>query len=394
MKRKVRFTCFILIISFILTGCWDRTEIDKKTFISTIAIDPGEEIEKSKELKGIKEDETFQERQIKKLTVTYGFPNISDLGPNVSGAAGENSIKTESYSMEGSISEATSKSSRSIYLGHSKMIVLSDDILSYPDVMKEIIDYFRRNPIINRSMNVVVAEGKAEEYEKFKPAMEKNFQSYINGLIENSDKNSTIIPMTLNELIKLLEENGNAIIPYIRMNKKEKEVLVHGVALIKNYELIGVLNSIETSNVEILRGKIKGGTKVIYKEGHPINYSIEGIERKLRVKEIDEKKLKMDIDIELEGSLKGFTADKELFSSEELVQYEENFNKTLSIESNKILKMLQDKYNMEPFGIQEHLEKYHPYKWKKIKGNWEEIYKNAEIHANVKTKIRRIGISK
>ena len=87
MKRKVRFTCFVLAISFILTGCWDKTEIDRGAFISTISIDPGEEIGKSQELKGIKEDETFQERQIKKINVTYSFPDISSLGPNVSGTS-------------------------------------------------------------------------------------------------------------------------------------------------------------------------------------------------------------------------------------------------------------------------------------------------------------------
>ncbi|WP_185903653.1 Ger(x)C family spore germination protein [Hathewaya massiliensis] len=393
MKRKFRFTCFLLAISFILTGCWDKTEIDRRAFISTISIDPGEEIGKSQELKGIKEDEIFQERQIKKINVTYSFPDISSLGPNVSGTSAEKTIKTQSYSMEGSISEATSKSSRSIHLGHSKMLVLSDAMFSYPEVVKEIVDYFRRNPTINRSMNVVVAEGNAEDYEKFKPSMEQNFQSYINGLMENSDKNSTIIPMTLNELLKLLEENGNAIIPYIKMNKKENEVSVYGIALIKNYELIGVLNSIETSDVEILRGKAKGGTKVIYKEGHPINYSIEGIERKLRVTEINEKKLKMDIDINLEGSAKSFTVDKKLLSSKVLAEYEKNFDKTLSMECNKILKVIQEKYNIEPFAIKEYLEKYHPYKWKKVQGNWEEIYKNAEFNVNIKTKIRRIGIT-
>lgn len=393
MKRKVRFTCFVLAISFILTGCWDKTEIDRRAFISTISIDPGEEIGKSQELKRIKEDEIFQERQIKKINVTYSFPDISSLGPNVSGTSAEKTIKTQSYSMEGSISEATSKSSRSIHLGHSKMLVLSDAMFSYPEVVKEIIDYFRRNPTINRSMNVVVVEGNAEDYEKFKPSMEQNFQSYINGLMENSDKNSTIIPMTLNELLKLLEENGNAIIPYIKMNKKENEVSVYGIALIKNYELIGVLNSIETSDVEILRGKAKGGTKVIYKEGYPINYSIEGIERKLRVTEINEKKLKMDIDINLEGSAKSFTVDKKLLSSKVLAEYEKNFDKTLSMECNKILKVIQEKYNIEPFAIKEYLEKYHPYKWKKVQGNWEEIYKNAEFNVNIKTKIRRIGIT-
>ncbi len=46
----------------LLSGCWDKVEIDRRNFISTIAIDPGEDIAKEKELKKLNSVEPFAER--------------------------------------------------------------------------------------------------------------------------------------------------------------------------------------------------------------------------------------------------------------------------------------------------------------------------------------------
>ena len=41
----------VILSCVLLSGCWDKVEIDRLNFISTIAIDPGEDIGKEKELK-------------------------------------------------------------------------------------------------------------------------------------------------------------------------------------------------------------------------------------------------------------------------------------------------------------------------------------------------------
>ncbi|MFX0548316.1 Ger(x)C family spore germination protein [Hathewaya histolytica] len=394
MRNKFKLISILIIFSMFLTGCWDKIEIDRRIFVSTIAIDPGKDIDRWKDLKNVNKEDPFQERQIKKLKVTYGFPDISMLGPNIGGAAEEKNIMTEGYSMTDCLSEAISKSSRSVHLGQSKLLILSDSILSYPDIMKEVMDYFKRNPSINRSMNIVIVEGSAEEYENFKPKMERNFQNYVSGLMENSNKTASILPTTLNEFLKLLGDNGSAIVPYMKIDKNKNELILYGIGLIKDYKFIGNLNSVETSDIEILRGKVKSGKKVIYKDGHPIDYSIEGVERKLKIKKIDKNKLEMDIDIKIEGAINGFTVEKDLLSADKIREIEGDFNKSLGVECEKVINMLQYKYNIEPFGIREHIKKYHPYKWREIEKNWEEIYKGANIKVNFDTKIRRIGITR
>ena len=56
----------IILSCVLLSGCWDKVEIDRLNFISSIAIDPGQDIGKEKELKSINPKEPFAEGQFRK----------------------------------------------------------------------------------------------------------------------------------------------------------------------------------------------------------------------------------------------------------------------------------------------------------------------------------------
>ena len=229
----------LLLSCCLMSGCWDKIEIDRKSFISTIALDVGKDINKEKEFKSIKPNDEIEKGQFEKISVTYGFPDISELGPEKGGAAQENFITTESYSMESSVQEMAVRTSRNIHFGHTQLLILSDELLQHPDTFKEILDFLQRKPSINKGMQVIIAEGSAAEYVKYKPVMEKNIENYITGLMQNSDRNSTILPMTLNELLILLSQNGNAIVPSLYYDKEKDEINLSGVGMIKNYKIVG-----------------------------------------------------------------------------------------------------------------------------------------------------------
>src|SRR3712207_2126077 len=123
---------------------------------------------------------------------------------------------------------------------------------------------------IDRMTLMIVFNGKAEDYVKFIPTMEKNIETYISGLMENGSMNSTILPVTLNDVLISLYKDGSVAIPSIEFDKEDKTKLnVSGLSLIKNYKLQGYLTPDETSSLDILRGKVKGGKETILKDGHP-----------------------------------------------------------------------------------------------------------------------------
>ncbi|MCY6958753.1 Ger(x)C family spore germination protein [Clostridium brassicae] len=397
MKANKKIILLLLIcclICCLMSGCWDKVEIDRKSFISTIAIDTGKDIDKEKEFKKIKPNEQIQEEELKKLSITYGFPDISELGPGKGGTAKEEFVTVGAYSMDDALEEMTARTSRSIHFGHTKLLILSEELLYYPETFKEVLDYLERKPSINKTMKVIVSKGKAEHYVKYKPIMEKNIETYITGLMENSNRNASILPITLNELLSLLHQNGNAIIPSIYYNKAKNEVNLSGVAMIKKFKLDGYLNEIETAGLELLRGKLKGGKYTIVREGHPVDFEISDINRKIALVDKDVKKLKFKVNLKLEGSLEGYTIQEEVFSDSKIKEMEKNFNDSIEKQCEKVARITQEKFSIDPIGFREYIEKFHPYLYKEVKDKWDEVYKNANIDVEVDTKIRRIGITK
>lgn len=382
----------LLLICTVFTGCWDKVEIDKKSLISTMAIDAGEQIGKEKELKGLKPNEPFTAMEIKKIHVTLGTPDISKLGPNKGPTAEDVYIDTDAYSMQDAISKASSKSSRVIGFSHIRLLVLSSELLYHPDTFKEVVDYLQRQPALDREMMVAISKGKAEDYIKYKPKMEKNIENYITGLMDNTTRN-TVLPVSLNDFLTSLNENNNAILPCIDMDKDKKELKISGVGLIKDYRLKGYLEPIETANLEMLRGKASGVKRVIYMDGHPIDASVDSVGKKIRMKNVDDK-LVFDIDVDLEGEVKGDYMEKTLYSKDVINSIEQNFDKSIEEECEQVVKITQNEFELDPIGINEYVKKYHPKIWEQKKNNWPETYKNSVINVNVHTKIRRIGVVK
>lgn len=390
---KYKKVIIIILSCILLSGCWDKVEIDRRSLISIISVDIGEQAGKEKELKNLSPDEPFTGMDLKKLKVTFGAPDISQLGPDKGGTAKDMYITTDAYSMQDAVNKAALKSSRDISFSHIKLLVLSKDLTTYPEILKEIVDYLQREPSLNRNMYVVISDGKAEEYIKHKPRMEKNIENYISGLIENTTRSTSILPVTLNEFLILLSENGNAMLPRMTIEKDKNELGISGVGIIKDYKYKGDLSAIETANLEMLRGKLKGGRKTIYKNGHPIDVVIDSAGRKISM-DNQQGKLTFNIYLDIEGELKDYYVGGEVFSKDMLQSLQQNLNNSVKQECAQVVQITQRELGVDPIGIREYIEKYHPSLWKQIKNNWSEVYSSATINVTVNSNIRRIGVVK
>ena len=230
-------------------------------------------------------------------------------------------------------------------------------------------------------MDIVVSDGTAEDYIKFKPMTENSTQYYISGLMANSKRNSRIMSINLNEFLILLSENGNVLLPRITLDKEKNELILTGAAIIKDYELKGYFTPLELMDIQLLSGKFNIGKKVIYIDGHPVDYIINGYERKIRVEEEGDK-LAINIDLSLEGQLDGYYVDKKILGKEELQSLQNTFNNSISEECEKIMKIAKGEFEIDPFGVREHIEKFKPSLWNKIEKDWAEKYKNASVKVN------------
>lgn len=144
MKKIIALVSVILL----LTGCSNSRELENRDFVMAA---------------GIEQDNGY------KLTLAVARPSAE----NDSSKEKEEVFEGRGSTIAEAVENINSRTKGSIYMGHNRVIVLSDSIKSY----KDIVDYFRSNIEISRDTIMVKAE-KPSEVIRAKNN-DENFSGYI-----------------------------------------------------------------------------------------------------------------------------------------------------------------------------------------------------------------------
>jgi len=262
----------LLIIPFLLTGCYDYKELNSRAIVSGIALD-------------FKYD-AFQ--------VT-----LEILNSKKSDSEKESSEKT--YYVEGTgqtISEAIQncnlKVSKDAYYSHLKVMIISESIAK--EKMDKVLDYLLRDPNIRNIFIPVMAEGSdAGEVLKTVSTANPVSSEAIQNLIENNMQSNHIGIEQDFEVFAdaFIDLRKDAVMNTV---KKEKEnIVLSGIATFRGSKLATILNQQEAAVYNVLSNNSKNHLVSTYcdeKEKKRINInlyqnkntSIEYKEGKLNVK--------------------------------------------------------------------------------------------------------------
>lgn len=393
MKNKIIKLILVLLSALLLTGCWDSVEIDRKAFVSTIGIDVGADVALKSQLVNSKNEtsgETIKNENNNFLKVTYGFPDIRNMDRQ-KGTAEEISITIDGYSMSDTYFKAIGKSSRKLHFGHSKLLLISDELFKYPELLNEVMDYIQREPSFNRTITMAIVEGKAKDYVAVKPITEDSIDKYITSLLGNSTQSGAVAPITLTKYIDMNKTYNISMLPVFSL-KEENDIELTKMAIIKNFTIAKYLSNAQTSDVQILTGDIGACVKSINKEGHTVDYYIKGADSDLAVT-YEGGKLHLNYTINAEGSLKAYYIGGKTIDEETLRNLEEAFNKSMEADLRSVIDFTRYEADADVLRVATNIRRYHRNIWKEVKDNWPETLKEAEISVEVNNYIRTIGVS-
>lgn len=385
MKSKKTFSVILLLIMiFTFSGCWDDTNIEKKVFVSTIGIDPGSDIEKADmDLSSGDND------KLNRLRITYGFPNISEFSPSKAVIKEDGTITVEESSMGRAVLMGSSRSSRDIYLGHTRLILINQDMFKYPRIVRESVDYIKRNPNINRKSNLVITEGKCEDFMKEEFQMDKHIESYVNSIMDSDANESMIARSSLNEFFSNMSQGEEALIPILGIDDKSQEISLKGAYIIYDYEIQGRLSPDEIATLKILNGSIKSGVKSVIINGYPYDYEITGCKRMLKSSPKDNEVI--DVTLKINGNIEEGVISN---GNENLKSVENEINECIANECQDLVNMSQSEVGRDFIGIGEGLKLYYPDYWNRVKENWQEEFKRCSIRVFVDSNISSTGALK
>jgi Ger(x)C family germination protein len=261
MKTK-KFSILIFLLLFVLTGCWDRKEIEERSYVVAIGLDlpKGIDIEKEQAI-----DVTFQ----------FSNPKLSVKGASQSGTSETEDIVTlTAPDFVSARNMANSFVTREISFSHNKVLIVSEE-LARTEIFYRLLSTSLKDREVRRETNIIVTEGKASEFmSKNKPELMVRAHRYYQFLIDRATETGLVPESNLNRFLAITDGDADLFLAmYGSINKDQNEVgfqdedqytagqvpkrggnavQLIGSAVFKEGKMIGKLNGEETRITRLL----------------------------------------------------------------------------------------------------------------------------------------------
>ncbi len=244
----------LFVLTVILTGCWDRVELEEQAFVQTIGLDQG---------------------RAGQVLVTFRIVIPSRIISGTTGSAGEASPSSFLTSLEVptipmALQLANTYISRPLNLIHARGLVIGEDLAK--GGLREYLTFFSSWRQNRKIMFVVVAKGKAFDIlQKFKPDLETNINRVWES-VPNVSGATSLFPVTqLNGFISAIEGVGiSPIVPLEAINpssagKKIDDIPFNpeNAATGRSAVIAGQLPRLGGNPVEFIGGAVFKGDKLI-----------------------------------------------------------------------------------------------------------------------------------
>ncbi len=381
--RRLLLSAFAASVVLLLTGCWDRLEIEDRAIVLGISVDnaaPGA-ADKESEISHTAEGFPVPDVNMIRINVQIALPGKIPLGPGESGGGGRGSeqtvwvVGTEGHTVDDAIMNLQQQISGRLFFGHLRVIVVSADVASLG--MQNINDYFHRNPEVRRMAWMMICKGSAEKLMRAAPELERVPALYLMSTMDNAVKlgkfPENYVGMYWSNSAKQGQEG---YLPYVEL-KKEQNIEVKGMAYFKDDKLKGMTKPFQVAAYMSIKGMnpagYRGVVKVRIQDGEPIVNVAIFTEINLEEKINDQ-----------------FTIN----DSASLTQIEKQDEKSLKLEVENLIREMQEK-GADIFGFGEYVRAKKPGYWNArigSKDRWQSAFKELRVEVEVNSKIRRIGM--
>ncbi|MCX7568850.1 Ger(x)C family spore germination protein [Tumebacillus sp. DT12] len=383
MNIKSAFVTFTLLSGVLLSGCWDREEIND------IALSMGGGI-----------DWTEDEKLLG--TSLFAIPSKVGVGPSSGGGGGGEGGGKKNFFVQTSTGEnindvfqkQQTKLSRRVFTSHRRVLVLGDRLAKHG--IKNILDYYGRDPTTRlRTFVVVAKDSEAQEILKLRYPIERDPSEAIRE-IEQLISGTQV---TIRDLMLSVSSEGAcpimaAIEPVTVGGSKEKTLKLSGTAVFKDDKLAGYLDAKETIGLQCLTNKLKNASLMATLPGKQGNLNVVGLDMKRKLKfTYQGDQVHIQVDLKGNGIINENNTNLDLSNPKNIQIMQNAVQKTLQKHIQQAIDKAQQDFQADMFGFGDEIHRYDPKRWKAMKDRWDEIFPKSTITCAIQVKITRFGMS-
>lgn len=383
MKRSI---FFLLVLCLLLTGCWDRRELNELAITLAIGID--------------KVEDEYQ------VTVQVVVP--SEVSMNAStGRSSVTLFQENGETIYEALRKITKDSPRKIYPAHLRMLVIGEELAE--EGIGESLELMSRDWELRADFYVAVArDATAGEILNVTTTLEAIPANKMFNTLKTSEASwAATNGITLDELISDLTSDGKeAVLTGIQVfgdletgtSRENIEKITPSarirydhLAVFKKDKLVGWLTEKESRAYNDIINSVKNTVTSIScpEEGKA---TIEITQLKSDMKGHMKNGLpEVDVNIQVKGNVGEIECKINLSDQETIKVLEDITEKEMKEYINETIEKVQYHYKTDIFGFGQTIHKSNPKEWKKLMEQWEEKFPDMTVNVKVDVKIQRLG---
>lgn len=375
-RKPVAAILLLLIMTVLLTGCWDQREIIHYHILTGTALDVTDDPDQLHIL--------LQVANIKQKESGSGEGNTGSNNEVIL-------LETVSNSLMSGVTEIDRDSNHKLLFQHNQIRVLGIDLAKQG--IEKHLDMLLRDPQARLEVPMAVVDGRGEEALAAKLSQEPISGIFLAGMFNDLFQISPKYRVRLIDFVhRLLDVSAAPVMPIIKVTGEDdkQEIKLDGMAVFKKDKMIGRMSNdealgyimsfgnVQKCNIEVSDGPDRSVLQIFKLD----------CKRDVTLRSDGRVRVALSVDAALTvGELYGFKDMKApalLKHLEKLAQDEIKAKITNSFISAQHL-------NADIFGFSTMMYQQNPRQWNEIKEQWDEIFADIDFNVQVKTRIPEIG---
>ncbi|GAF11921.1 spore germination protein GerKC [Bacillus sp. JCM 19046] len=379
MPKHVQRIFSIILVLFLLTGCWDRWELNELSLIVGMAID--------------KDDTEY--------ILTMQAMNPSEIASQETGRgyAQAMNVQERSGTIHESLRKMVQKSPRRSFISQLKVLIISEQVAQ--EGLEHVLDFFFRDHEVRSDFYIVIArENKASEIlQVITPLETLPSQSIYDSIRFSLRSYSGTKAITMDELYQEMMAEG--IEPSLmgitvegdlktgktkenaETNQAAAKLRINGIALFKNNKLIDWFTDTRSKGLDYLTGDISDSVASINcPSGGELAIESRKTQRELTV-HLNNETPSATYSFTIESSISEVDCkDLDLASASDFAEIEAKAEEEFKVALEDTVKATQE-LGSDVLGVGQSIYRKYPTYWEAHREDWSAIFAEMDINVEV-----------
>jgi len=380
--HKRRAVAMLLLLPVVLSGCWDREEINDIAFIMGIAID--------------REDNNYRSSLQIALPGQAGSTGSQGGGGGTSGDKSWFMLSNTAKTLRGTSLEGQKALSRRLYYAHRRTLLIGEELAK--EGVAPMLDLLTRYPLNRFSALPIVTRGPAYKVLDTDAPIEKFPSEMVRELCLLNMRH----PRSLKTFIdSILAEGIDPFLPIASVvtnvpeNWKDVKtsIKLDGIAIFIKDKLVGMIDKApadalilamgEANEPEIMVKAPRGKGEIFIK--------LNENNSSLRPHVVNGK-----VNVKIQMYAKGVIVDNESrygdLREDEIMSLNQAIHQKVKADIKEGVQLLQKKFRADILGVGRAIHRKYPKEWDKLKDRWRDIYPDITVEVEPHIIIENVGI--